>query len=267
MSEDPDIRTTGRVSDRAKRALDRLHDRPLNYDPGASEADRAAAGWHIDDYAVDLPREAPGPPVPHGSFQVARGCLEDYEFADPDIVRAVYRSDVALEDRNILLEARFYGLRFLLGLRVGGVIDGVEEVDGRRTHRFGWNYRTLQGHLEMGQMDFEVRKVASTGAVSFRIHAFSRPAEVANPIVRLGLRLFGRHMQRRFAARALERMQHLVQARVRGEAAAEGSVLDAVDVRTTAETEPEGQRLRDLRLHDPDVSDAGAGADSRQEKP
>jgi uncharacterized protein (UPF0548 family) len=78
--------------------------------------------------------------------------------------------------------------------------------------RWGWNYRTLQGHLEMGQMDYEVHKWLDSGEVQFRIHAFSRPARIPNPVIRLGFRLFGRRVQRRFARHACQRMARLTAA-------------------------------------------------------
>jgi hypothetical protein len=51
----------------------------------------------------------------------------EYEFADARILRGVYRRDSALLGRNMLLEGRFFGLRFYFGVRVTGVID--EERD------------------------------------------------------------------------------------------------------------------------------------------
>jgi uncharacterized protein (UPF0548 family) len=203
---------TGPVSERAHRMLDLLHDRDLNFDLGI-EPD-PAEGWHIDDYCQNLPPEPPGPPADGATFRVAQELMTDYEFADPSIVRAVYYSDRPLADRDMVLEARFYGLKFYMGLRVGGVIDEVVEFDGRTVHRWGWNYRTLAGHLEMGQMDYEVWKWDDTGEVQFRIHAFSRPARIVNPIVRLGFAVFGRGMQKRFARRALARMRRLVSMRL-----------------------------------------------------
>jgi uncharacterized protein (UPF0548 family) len=143
---------------------------------------------------------------------VARRLLRDYEFADPDIVRAVYHPDSPLDERDMLLEARFWGLRFRLGVRVGGVRDEAVDVDGRPVRVWGWNYRTLQGHLEMGQMDFEVWKWLDTGQVEFRTRRFSRHAHVRNPVVRLGLWIFGRREQVRFARRACDRMASLTAA-------------------------------------------------------
>jgi uncharacterized protein (UPF0548 family) len=106
----------------------------------------------------------------------------------------------------MLLEARFWGLRFHFGVRVGGVFDETGEFDGRRARVWGWSYRTLQGHLEMGQMDYALWKWLDDGSVEFRIRVVSRPARIPNPIVRFGFRLFGRRQQVRFARRACERM-------------------------------------------------------------
>jgi uncharacterized protein (UPF0548 family) len=125
-------------------------------------------------------------------------------------VRAVYHPGRPLEGRDMLLEVRFWGLRFRFGVRVGGVIDEVRRVDGRRVRVWGWSYATLPGHLETGQMDYEVWKWLDTGAVEFRIHVVSRASRIGNPIVRFGFRLFGRREQIRFAKRACERMACLV---------------------------------------------------------
>lgn len=136
--------------------------------------------------------------------------MRDYEFADPRIVRAIYHPGSPLEGRDMLLEVRFWGLTFRWGVRVGGVIDEVRRVDGRDVRVWGWSYATLQGHLETGQMDYEVWKWLDTGAVEFRIHVVSRASRIGNPIIRLGFRLFGRREQVRFARRACERMAWLM---------------------------------------------------------
>jgi uncharacterized protein (UPF0548 family) len=211
-----EVFTTGRVSARARRALDTLRDRPLNFDLARREEFTAANGWQVDEWRRPLPPEPPGPPLPDGSWEACKEVLASYSFADPRIVRAVYRPDTPLEGREMLLEGRFYGLRFLMGLRVGAVTDTTKVVDGREVRVWGWNYRTLQGHLEMGQMDYEVWKWTASGAVELRIDAFSKPAEIPNPIVRLGFRLFGRTMQRRFARRALTRVERQVRERLAG---------------------------------------------------
>jgi uncharacterized protein (UPF0548 family) len=210
-----------RGGSRARRALAALADKGFNFDPDQAEHFTTANGWHVDDYIQPLPPEPAGPPAPVGSFEVARRLMADYEFADPAIVRAVYAPESPLDRRDMLLEGRFWGLRFHFGVRVGGLVDEETAVDGRRLRRWGWNYRTLQGHLEMGQMDYEVGKWLDSGEVEFRIHVVSRPAHIPNPVIRLGFRLFGRRVQRRFARHACQRMARLTAAGARAGAAAE----------------------------------------------
>ncbi|MDQ3611726.1 MAG: DUF1990 domain-containing protein, partial [Actinomycetota bacterium] len=170
-------------------------------------------GWTVDHYRRPLPPERPGPPAPGGAWEVARRLVRDYEFADPRIVRAVYDPDSPLEHRDMLLEARFYGLRFRIGVRVVAVVDEERQADGRRVRVWGWGYRTLQGHLEAGQMDYEVWKWLDTGDVEFRMRRFARTSRIGHPIVRLGWAVFGRWMQVRFARRACRRMVELVSER------------------------------------------------------
>jgi len=110
----------------------------------------------------------------------------------------------------MLLEVRFWGLRFHFGVRVSGVIDELRSVQGRDVQVWGWSYATLQGHLETGQMEYEIWKWLDSGAVEFRIHVVSRSSRIGNPIIRLGFRLFGRREQVRFAKRACDRMACLV---------------------------------------------------------
>ena len=196
----------------ARRVLDALRHKTLNFDLSRRHEFTEDRGWKVDEYCQPLPQEAPGAPVPGGPWDVARRLMRDYRFADPDIVQAVYDGEGSLEGRDMLLEARWHGLRFHLGVRVGGVVDETRDVGGRRVRVWGWNYRTLQGHLEMGQMDYEVWKWVDTGEVEFRISAFSRAASDGPWIVRLGFRLFGRAEQVRFARRACERMARLTAA-------------------------------------------------------
>ncbi|HSK95129.1 MAG TPA: DUF1990 family protein [Euzebyales bacterium] len=207
-----DLRTTAPLSNprAAAAALLQLRDAPLNFDLERRAEFTTATGWKLDHHRQALPPEPPGPPLARGSWATCRRLTADYAFADPAIVRAMYDADQPLERRDMLLEGRFYGLRFLLGLRVGGVEDDTITIDGRPVRRWSWNYRTLRGHLEMGQMDYTVAKWTDTGEVEFRIDAFSRAAHIPNAMVRLGFALFGRHMQRRYARTALRRMRRLV---------------------------------------------------------
>lgn len=202
-----------RTSRRALRALGTLKDRPINFENESLHDVSPDDGWIVDDHCTSLGRESSGPPVDDGPFAIARELVRRYEFADPTLIRAIHDPDEPLENRNMLLEGRFLGLRFHLGVRIVAVVDEAIEIDGRPVQLWGWNYRTLEGHLETGQMDFEVRKWCDTGEVEFRVHAVSRPATIANPIIRAGFRLFGRGLQTRFTRVAGERMRRLVAAR------------------------------------------------------
>jgi uncharacterized protein (UPF0548 family) len=231
----------------ARDVLGALHARPVNFELLERDAYTARAGWTVDEYREPLPEEPPGAPVPGGSWEVACRLIRDYEFADPEIIRAVYHPDRPLEERDMLLEARYHGLRFRFGVRVGGVRDETTELDGRPVRIWGWNYRTLQGHLEMGQMDFEAWKWLDTGEVEFRTRRFFRTAPIRNPVVRLGFRLFARRQQIRFVDRARARMAALVAAEVEhdGRGRELPPAAEAIDVRPAAGSGPARRGLDD----------------------
>ena len=195
--------------------LERLHHLELNFDPGGLPAVTRDA-WHVDAHCHSLRPEPPGEPVRHGSFETAKFLLCDYEFADPTRIRAYYRADAPLVGRDMLLEIRYLGLRVRVGVRIGAVFDEVREIAGRSARVWGWSYRTLEGHLERGQMDYQVWKWLDTGEVEYRIHAVSQVAEIRNPILNLGFRLVGRREQVQFARRCAERMERLVNSPLSG---------------------------------------------------
>jgi uncharacterized protein (UPF0548 family) len=188
------------------RTVDDLRDRGYNFDPARLADLVAARGWHHDDRRQALPREPPGEPVPGGSFERAVALMRDYAFAEGSAVRAVFQADAPLEGRDMLLIGRFAGLDFRLGVRVTHVVDARRDEDGRAVRVWGWSYGTLRGHLERGQMSYEVRKWLDTGEVEFRIAAVSHRARVANPLVRLGFGLLGRREQIKFYRHTCEVM-------------------------------------------------------------
>jgi uncharacterized protein (UPF0548 family) len=197
--------------------LDGLRHLEINYDPARAPQDGQVEGhWHVDSGAILLGREPPGPPVPDGPWETARTMVGQYEFADARILRAAYRGDHELLGRDMLLEGRFCGLRFYLGVRVTGVIDETRDT-GHGTERvWGWCYQTLQGHLEQGRLSYAVIKNLVTGQVAFRVTGYSRQANIRNPVIRWGFRLFGRWMQQRFYRNIQRRMYRLMQAAQQG---------------------------------------------------
>jgi uncharacterized protein (UPF0548 family) len=193
-----------------ERALDALREKSFNFDDTERANWSEATGWKIDEYCQPLPPEPPGPPEPRGPWERAQQLLRDYEFADPKLVRATFRRDDPLQGRDMLLEVRYWGLRFPLGVRVTRVVDQTRVVGNREVRVWGWRYATLQGHLERGEMGYEVWKWLDSGAVEFHVHVVSRPGRIPNPLVRIGFRLFARRLQVRFAKRSCERMATLV---------------------------------------------------------
>jgi uncharacterized protein (UPF0548 family) len=201
-------------SDREK-ALAELRRRGTNFELSRRAKYGRENGWYADDVRRALPPEPPGEPVPGGSWETARRIARDYDFAEPSIVEGVFDREEPLENRTMLLVLHFRRLRVHVGVRVGDVYDEERELDGRAGRVFGWNYRTLEGHVEKGQMDWQVWKFPESGEVLFRIHSFSRPAGGGNLLVRIGFRLFGRRQQLRFLTLTAERMARLTEERSR----------------------------------------------------
>ena len=184
--------------------LDDLRRRNLNFDPSTLRAEEPA--WRIDEYRQVLPSESPGRPLQGGSWDTARAICAAYGFVDNSIVHAIYDPEDPLEDRTMLLEVHFWGLLIDAPVRVHEIFDGARSQDGKEAHVWGWNYRTLEGHFEIGQIDYEVWKWLETGEVEFRINAISKAAPIPNPVLRLGFAMFGRRKQVQFAERSCKRM-------------------------------------------------------------
>ncbi len=200
------------LSPQIRRRLAELHGRPLNYDPAALDLGQSPPGWEVDDRRQPLPGEAPGDPVKDGSFEIASRLIRGYEFADPSMVRAFYEPRIPRPGRDMLLELRALGLiRVYVGVRVNDVYDDTREVDGRRVRVSGWSYRTLEGHVEMGQMDWEVWKWLDSGEVDFHVHAVFRAAPDPNPVIRIGFRLLRNHERALFLGSTDRRMKEFTE--------------------------------------------------------
>jgi uncharacterized protein (UPF0548 family) len=181
-----------------------LRRRDLNFDPSTLRAGDPA--WRIDEYRQMLPSESPGRALRGGSWDTARAICADYGFVDDSLVHAIYDPEDPLEDRTMLLEVHFWGLLIYAPVRVHEVFDGARSHDGKEARVWGWNYGTLEGHFEMGQIEYEVWKWLESGEVEFRINAISKAAPIPNPVLRIGFALFGRRKQVQFAQRACNRM-------------------------------------------------------------
>jgi uncharacterized protein (UPF0548 family) len=237
-----------------RRRLAELSGKQLNFDLAALRGADPASGWAVTDLCQPLPGERPGMPDQQGSWEMARRLMRGYEFADPSIVRAYYDPAVPLEGRNMLLELKALGLvHVFVGVRVGNVYEVTREVAGRPVRVWGWNYRTLEGHLEMGQMAWEVWKWLLAGDVEFRVHAVSRDARVANPLLWLGYRLLRRRERNMFLESTKRRMRTFVELGLEREDRA-GPIRQAaaeLTARPSAAADPAHHHLaRNSELHD-----------------
>ena len=183
----------------------------VNYDYERAHGYTPATGWRLDDYATDLPAEAPGPPAAAGSFAAAQDVLRRYAFPPPDLITGYFDPAQPLEQRVMVLRAHFLVFNFYFGVRVSDVVDEAARPGPAGPERvWGYGYRTLEGHFERGQINFSVHKNLATGAVQFRIHAVSQRGQIRNPLYWVGFKVFGRLLQRRFSRQSLVRMRHLV---------------------------------------------------------
>jgi uncharacterized protein (UPF0548 family) len=222
-----------------QRRLAALASTPVNFEPAALEAATTDQGWTFTELVQPLPSEPPGEPQANGSWQLARGLMAGYEFADPSIVHAYYDPEHPLENRNMLLKLQALGVAHLyVGVRVNAVYEERRERAGQTACVWGWSYQTLKGHVEMGQMHWEVWKWLDTGAVEFRVHAISREAPIRNPVVRLGFRLVRGHERDTFLQSTQERMLKLTEMALSDEAD-EGTIREAAAALTARSSDPE----------------------------
>src|SRR6478609_8022082 len=77
----------------------------VNYDFARQSEYTSETGWRLDDYATDLPAEAPGPPEAAGSFAAAQEVLRRYAFPPPDLITGYFDPQTPLEKRIMLLRA------------------------------------------------------------------------------------------------------------------------------------------------------------------
>ncbi len=188
-----------------------LAGRALNFEPDEATGDAPATGWNHDDDSCDLIPELPGPPTPGGTFERAKAFVAAYRHPDPRRLVGVYDPHVALGERTMLLRAQFLGLGFRFGVRTTAPVEETRTGDDGLVHIWSYGYRTLEGHFERGEIMFELQKHQATGRVVFRIHSYSQRGHVANPIYAIGMRLFGRTLQRQFVRHALDRTAQYVE--------------------------------------------------------
>ncbi len=198
-----------------------LRDATFNYEIDGDPADDPT--WYHDAYENIVGTEPPGPPVPGGVFETAKQILIDYKFPDPRRLVGHYNPAAPLAERTMVLEAKLLGQRRYFGTRVSKVVDDQPTIDGKKFTRFGWAYRTLAEHYEVGEMFFAVTKDQTSGEVRFAIKAYSRPGRIPGLLDRWVFWAVGRRLQRQFGRRCVARMRELVEQKMAGRGTADAT--------------------------------------------
>ena len=200
-------RTSNQNDERSLNQLAELQERGFNYEVESYSPDDSS--WRHDSYVKTVGMESPGPPEDGGLFMTAKQIVTEYRFPDPRRLTGQFDPAAPLEGRNMLLNAKFLGVRVQFAVRVVDVIDREVEHDEATCREWGYAYRTLDGHWEVGQMTFLLRKNCESGEVLFQIDAYSRTGRIPNPFYRFGFWLMGRKVQTNFAKQCLKRLVKL----------------------------------------------------------
>lgn len=204
--------------------LAELRDAEANFDE-RPERMTPEHGWTVDGDDQAIGHEPPGPPLPDGIFERAKQAMIAYDFSDPRIVVGHFDAGAPLSGRDMLLEIKTLGLRFLSGVRVHTVRD---EADDHRTS-FGFRYDTLEGHFEQGFEWFLLSKRHASGEVRFRIQAHWRMGDFPTWWSRLGFLLLGEMSRARWRRRAVARLRRLAHRPVEGPVAEPGQLAHRGD--------------------------------------
>lgn len=214
--------------------LRELEKKTVNFDTPLEEMTKAN-GWTIDGSDDEIGTEPPGPPVHDGVFERAKQAIINYDYSDPSIVVGHFDPDAPVVGRNMLLEIKVWGWRFLCGVRVHSV---REEYEGNTSY-FGFRYDTLDGHIERGFEWFLLTKDHETGGVHFKIEAHWRLGQFPTWWSKVGFKLIGEHYRTLWRHRAPRRLMRIAHLPGTSPIAEEGHLAHgghATPIRTDAET-------------------------------
>jgi uncharacterized protein (UPF0548 family) len=209
-----------------KKYLADLTNRRVNFDLPPEEM-TPENGWTVDGNDTCLGYERPGPPEPDGLFARAKQGLQNYDFSDPRIVEGHFDPKDPFVGRNMILEMKTLGLRFLGGVRVHSVRDEV----GEEGTLFGFRYDTLEGHIERGYEWFLLTKDHRTGEVRFKIEAHWRLGDFPNWWSRLGFFMVGQNCRKLWRDNAPRRLRELAKKPVGKPTAEPGELAHRGDVK------------------------------------
>lgn len=200
-----------------RRYLAVLEQRPVNFATPPEEM-IPANGWTVDGSEDEIGTEPEGPPILDGPFARAKQAIINYDFSDPSIVTGHFDPATPVVGRNMLLELKVLGFRFLCGVRVHSVRDDLEQG----TSYFGFRYDTLEGHVERGYEWFLLTKDHATGGIHFKIEAHWRLGEFPSLWSKVGFKLIGEHYRVLWRHRAPARLRKIAHQTVAAPIAAPG---------------------------------------------
>ena len=135
------------------RRLKDLEKLPFNFDAKTVQLSKNELGWKVDRHRAKIAQESPGSPEIDGPFAKACQAVREYRFPDPHLITGIFSPDANLAGRNMLLKAHFLGLSFYFGVRIVEVFDQTTQSDdGHPIQQWGYAYRTLHGHFEIGEI-------------------------------------------------------------------------------------------------------------------
>lgn len=148
--------------------LEDWKDRPFSR--GVTDGSRPSD--HFDRHEGVIGREPPGPPLEDGPYLRVRRAILDYRiFPEKLAVPVVERTPLQVGD---VLGLRYPLFPFIAIFFASKVIDLIDEQQEERV-RHGFTYRTLEGHMMLGEETFLVEKDLRTGEVKASLEAWSRP--------------------------------------------------------------------------------------------
>lgn len=185
----------------------------LEYDSEAQifESSKDRLGWHIQQYRDLIAQEASGHPEPQGKFNKMKEVLAQGRLVNRRLLRVYMDSQGPLLGRNLLLVTRVFGIPLRFGVRIARVFDEeVGNIDGHREHVWGYTYRSLKGHYDIGEVSFRISKDLTSGHLFFAIETCSKTSRIPQFWYRWAFRIFGPGVQRVFCLNAIRRMRRLI---------------------------------------------------------
>lgn len=192
-----------KIPDKLKDIYKTYIDSEFNYEAHRVK-EELGGNWNHDTASIKLPSD-----LRRGqqSFEIAKEFIRKYKFPNPKRVIGYYDPNSGLLGRTMLLRASFLGVTVCFGVRVTKVIDEMITTDcGFYGQNWGYSYRTLEGHWEIGEITFVLSHDFDNGTVTFTVKSYSKADRIPNLIHRIGFAVFGRHLQKQFAKESLQRV-------------------------------------------------------------